>query len=72
MSIQKLTDTARYCIESLASCRKVDVSRIQNLGLETILDHLMSKCETACTKYFSCNNIALANDILLGLEEERK
>ena len=67
MSIQKLTNTARYCIEGIASCRKVKVP--QNVGIESVLDHLLTKCETTCDKYFSCNKIALANDILLGLEE---
>lgn len=31
----------------------------------------MNQCERACGKYYSCENIAMANDILVEYEESQ-
>ena len=46
----------------------LDMSKICGCTTQTL-----SECENNCSKYYSCNNVAIANDILMKYEQtERK
>jgi hypothetical protein len=66
MLIPKLTNEVIQTINKIASCEKIKIPK--NVSIPDQIHHLMIRCEMMCPKYFSCELIARANDILIELE----